>query len=115
MPLPSWVPTRGGRPCLARPATAAGPQARELLRPPEPSQTVRVSQHYSLWLFDSAAHCGEDLQVGFWLRAQGILHPLTILVKDPADDPAAPLKLAPPDLLQLLFQAQFQLLHLLLL
>ena len=58
-------------------------------------------------MFGSATHRGEDLQVGFRLGAQGILDPLTILVKHPADDPATPLELAPPDLLQLLRKAQF--------
>jgi len=62
-----------------------------------------------------AAHHGEDLQVGFRLCAQGILHPLAVLVKSPSDDPAAALELTAPDLLQLLLEAPLQLSHLLLL
>ena len=60
----------------------------------------------------SAAHRGEDLQVGFWLSAQGIFDPLAILVKHSSNDQAAALKLAPPDLFQLLLETQFQLSHL---
>jgi hypothetical protein len=61
----------------------------------------------------SAAHRGEDLQIRCRLSAQGLLHPLTRLVKHSPNNLPAPLELAPPDLLQLLLKAQFQLLHLL--
>src|SRR2546425_10155895 len=59
----------------------------------------------------SAAHRGEDRQGGFRLSAQGILHPLTIFVKHPSDDPAAPLELTPPDLLQLLLESYMLIPH----